>query len=118
LCSPSRFLKDIDAKYLHVPGEVTEDSFFTKRELTRPAAFASPFRQPQAAEPPAPPEQTNLPEDISGLKAGMKVRHDRFGTGEIIALEGSGGNMKATVHFSNFGQKQLLLKFARLTIIK
>jgi DNA helicase-2/ATP-dependent DNA helicase PcrA len=119
MCSPSRFLKDIDAKYLHAPGEAAQDSFFTRREPARPAAFTSPFEQPHAAEPPlARAEQTNLPEDVSGLKAGMKVRHDRFGTGEIIAVEGSGGNMRATVCFSNFGQKQLLLKFARLTIIR
>jgi DNA helicase-2/ATP-dependent DNA helicase PcrA len=119
MCSPSRFLRDIDTKYLHAPGEASQDSFFTKREPARSPVFTSPFQQPKAMEPSAAPtEQTSLPEDISGLKAGMKVRHDRFGTGEIIALEGSGGNTKATVHFSNFGQKQLLLKFARLTIIK
>ncbi|MDR1200220.1 MAG: exodeoxyribonuclease V subunit gamma [Tannerellaceae bacterium] len=119
LCSPSRFLKDIDAKYLHAPGEVAQDSFFTEREQTRQPAFTSPFQQPKAVEPPiTPPEQTAPPADISGLKVGMKVRHDRFGIGEITAIEGNAGNTKATVHFSNFGQKQLLLKFARLTIIK
>jgi DNA helicase-2/ATP-dependent DNA helicase PcrA len=119
MCLPSRFLRDIDTKYLHAPGEASQDSFFTKREPARPSAFTSPFQQPKAMEPSVTPtEQASLPEDISGLKAGMKVRHDRFGAGEIIALEGSGGNTKATVHFSNFGQKQLLLKFARFTIIK
>ncbi|MDR1160967.1 MAG: UvrD-helicase domain-containing protein [Tannerellaceae bacterium] len=116
LCSPSRFLRDIDAKYLHAPGEPT-----------RQPAFTSSFQQPKAVAPqtvePKPPvaspqQQPDVPEDTSGLKVGMKVRHDRFGTGEITALEGSGGNTKATVYFSNFGQKQLLLKFARLTIIK
>jgi DNA helicase-2/ATP-dependent DNA helicase PcrA len=108
LCSPSRFLKDIDAKYLHAPGEVT--------------AFTTPFQQPKAVEPHITPvEQTTPPvdmADILDLKAGMKVRHDRFGIGEIIAVEGNGGNTKATVHFANFGQKQLLLKFARLTIVE
>ena len=55
--------------------------------------------------------------DLSGLRVGAKVRHDRFGEGEVIAIEGDGGNAKATVAFTHFGQKQLLLKFARLTII-
>jgi DNA helicase-2/ATP-dependent DNA helicase PcrA len=120
LCSPSRFIKDIDPKYLHAPGEDTRESAFAKREQTRAPAFASPFRQPQATEPAAPalPEQTELPAGVSELKAGMKVRHDRFGAGEIMAIEGIGGNIRATVQFANFGQKQLLLKFARLTIIK
>jgi DNA helicase-2/ATP-dependent DNA helicase PcrA len=90
-----------------VPGEVT--------------AFTSPFQQPKAMEPYITPvEQTTAPPadmaDMPDLKAGMKVRHDRFGIGEIIAVEGNGGNTKATVRFVNFGQKQLLLKFARLTI--
>ena len=56
--------------------------------------------------------------DLSGLHLGTKVRHDRFGEGEVIAIEGEGGNAKATVSFTHFGQKQLLLKFARLTIVK
>ena len=55
--------------------------------------------------------------DIAGLHIGTKVRHARFGDGEVIALNGNDGNAKATVVFTNFGQKQLLLKFAKLTII-
>ena len=54
--------------------------------------------------------------DLSDLHVGAKVRHDRFGEGEVIAIEGEGGNAKATVSFAHFGQKQLLLKFARLTV--
>lgn len=48
---------------------------------------------------------------------GSKVRHDRFGEGEIVSIEGEGGNAKATVAFDHFGQKQLLLKFAKLTML-
>lgn len=55
---------------------------------------------------------------LSGLHVGAKVRHDRFGEGEVTAIEGEGGNAKATVSFAHFGQKQLLLKFARLTIVE
>lgn len=128
LCSPSRFLKDIDAKYLHAPGENSQsDNFFTQRGQTRQSAFVSPFQQPKAVEPHIPTvssvtSDTSVPTgplaDISELKVGLNVRHDRFGVGEVIAIEGEGGNTKATVQFSNFGQKQLLLKFARLTIIE
>ena len=56
--------------------------------------------------------------DLSGLHVGAKVRHDRFGEGEVTAIEGESGNAKATVSFTHFGQKQLLLKFARLTVIE
>ena len=55
--------------------------------------------------------------DLSGLHVGSKVRHDRFGEGEIVSIEGEGGNAKATVAFDHFGQKQLLLKFAKLTML-
>ena len=55
--------------------------------------------------------------DLSGLHVGSKVRHDRFGEGEIVSIEGEGGNAKATVAFDHFGQKQLLLKFAKLTVL-
>lgn len=124
MCSPSRFLKDIDVRFLDVP------------------AFTSPFQQPRAVEKEEPsfispvaqaqqrqrltkvetttstPASSSAPaSDLSGLRVGAKVRHDRFGEGEVIAIEGDGGNAKATVAFTHFGQKQLLLKFARLTII-
>jgi DNA helicase-2/ATP-dependent DNA helicase PcrA len=45
------------------------------------------------------------------------VRHERFGEGEILQIEGTDANQKATVLFDNFGQKQLLLKFAKLTLV-
>ena len=51
------------------------------------------------------------------LRVGSKVRHERFGEGEVLAIEGTGGDTKAKVDFPNFGQKQLLLKFAKLTIL-
>jgi len=47
----------------------------------------------------------------------MQVRHERFGQGKVISLEGEGANKKATVFFPGIGQKQLLLKFAKLKII-
>jgi DNA helicase-2/ATP-dependent DNA helicase PcrA len=47
----------------------------------------------------------------------MKVEHERFGQGEVIAIEGAAPNTKATVRFVNAGQKQLLLKFAKLKIL-
>jgi DNA helicase-2/ATP-dependent DNA helicase PcrA len=58
------------------------------------------------------------PEDIERLQAGMEVRHQRFGKGKVISVEGLGGNKKATVFFTNVGQKQLLLKFAKLTLLR
>ncbi|WFE83746.1 ATP-dependent helicase [Parabacteroides chongii] len=143
MCSPSRFLKDIDVQFLELPADTSADTFAAARERFERPAFSSPFQQPRAVEkeessfisPVAQAQQrqrltrvetaTSKPvtssapvSDLSGLRVGAKVRHDRFGEGEVIAIEGDGGNAKATVAFIHFGQKQLLLKFARLTIVE
>lgn len=143
MCSPSRFLKDIDVQFLELPADSSADTFAAARERFERPAFSSPFQQPRAVEKEEPsfispvaqaqqrqrlrkvetatssPVSSSAPaSDLSGLRVGAKVRHDRFGEGEVIAIEGDGGNAKATVAFTHFGQKQLLLKFARLTIIE
>jgi len=142
VCTPSRFLKDIDKQYLELPEEAISspsDSFASERNSYQKPAFQSPFRQPQPIEEEKPtlsaqsiPSRfkkvettrqtvsspgTSSGSDLSGLQIGARVTHDRFGEGEVIALEGDGGNTKATVDFTHFGQKQLLLKFAKLTIL-
>lgn len=142
VCAPSRFLADIDAEYLELPsGQSSDDSFATQRERYQRPAFSSPFQQPRAVESAstepklqpsqhtssrltrldtaasAAPAATAAASDLSGLTLGARVQHDRFGEGEVIALEGDGGNAKATVQFTHFGQKSLLLKFAKLTIL-
>ena len=52
-----------------------------------------------------------------GVSVGRMIEHERFGIGEVVRLEGTGDNCKATVRFENAGEKQLLLKFARFKII-
>ena len=54
----------------------------------------------------------------SGLREGVKIEHQRFGMGKVLKIEGSGENAKATVEFANTGTKQLLLKFAKFTIVE
>lgn len=53
----------------------------------------------------------------SALSVGNVIEHDRFGIGDVINIEGSGENTKATVTFRNVGTKQLLLKFAKFKVI-
>jgi DNA helicase-2/ATP-dependent DNA helicase PcrA len=48
---------------------------------------------------------------------GMSVEHERFGKGKVLSIEGEGSNRKATIFFQLVGQKQLLLKFAKLNIL-
>ena len=56
--------------------------------------------------------------DIEKIKNGMNVKHSSFGIGKIINISGEGANKKATVFFSGVGQKNMLLKFAKLEIVK
>lgn len=62
--------------------------------------------------------QPSAPTSFTDLHEGMKIEHQRFGIGEVVKVEGCGENTKATVNFVNAGQKQLLLKFAKFTIIE
>lgn len=124
ICEPSRFIEEIDDKFidrLHktsminpnlVKKDVEKKQFNTvsatilqKKNLkkvgiaTRAAAF------------------TADPSLIEKLQNGMEVEHSKFGRGKVVAIEGDGGNKKATVFFKEVGQKQLLLKFAKLQIL-
>ena len=51
------------------------------------------------------------------LSEGCRIEHQRFGIGTVLKIEGTGENTKATVEFQNAGTKQLLLKFAKFTIL-
>lgn len=141
MCSPSRFLKDIDVKYLDLPSDArSTDSFATARERYQSPAFVSPFQQPKARQEEVVSPARQMAErqdrhltklenamkstaspasaiDVSGLVVGVSVSHDRFGVGEVLALEGSGADLKVTVAFENSGQRSLLLKYAKLTIL-
>ena len=55
---------------------------------------------------------------VAGVQAGQMIEHERFGLGEVIKVEGTGDNAKATIHFKNAGDKQLLLRFARFKVVE
>lgn len=127
--TPSRFIKDFDPSLLRVEGG---RSFHAEIP-----SYRSPYggtRQPQQNPRPvatqfvADPKprlvpvrhETPLPQSAIGdigLKEGNVIEHQRFGVGTVVKVEDSGENAKATVTFKNAGTKQLLLKFARYTII-
>ena len=140
-CTPSRFLKDIDSKYLSmaskavplgtVPFGTVSSAFMPRKDFTRKTvpngtvpngtAFeAKPIRKPW--------EQgkfqkvtENMLKDTApsqGLKVGNVIEHERFGLGTVLSVEGTGGDTKAVIKFLNMGEKTLLLKFARYKILK
>ena len=72
------------------------------------------FRPVNRAVPPRPMASYASAGD---LREGSKIEHQRFGIGQVVKIEGTGENTKATVEFRNAGTKQLLLKFAKFKII-
>lgn len=56
--------------------------------------------------------------DTSGLQAGQKVEHQRFGFGEVIKVEGSAHNPVASIRFEQNGEKKIMLNYARLRIVE
>ena len=116
----SRFVDEIDSSFIEIPSPTR------KPAATLPRAFFSvgqPPQQPtQRHKTPAPvlrgPAIANSPADIGKIMVGMRVQHDKFGTGKVLGIEGAGDSRKATVFFEGVGQKQLMLKFAKLTVIE
>lgn len=126
-CEPSRFLEEIDSKYLdvHIP---QLSPFSGPPELNSGVRRQAPIpkRRPQKREQIVNSPPKNLKkvdtsasfegnfESLTDVSVGERVKHQRFGFGVIQELEGSGPNKKALINFDNAGEKKLLLKFAKL----
>lgn len=134
-CTPSRFLDEIDKKYVDMalaqPRHFSNfNNDFTKsRDLSQQRVTKSkPQIKPLAGQNILNRNIVNLKDtfnssqqfqgdDPSGIQPGMTVEHQRFGIGKVLRIEGIPPNLKATVFFQSAGQKQLLLKFAKLKIV-
>lgn len=119
--TPSRFIKDIDPGLLRVEGNSGYSGLSGGARFQNPRPVATQFvadRKPRLmpVRQEAPTPQSAAIGNI-GLKEGQLIEHQRFGVGRVIKIEGAGENTKATVEFKNAGTKQLLLKFAKYTII-
>ncbi|WP_270088093.1 ATP-dependent helicase [Sphingobacterium sp. SYP-B4668] len=130
-CEPSRFLDelnpaclDLDFKPRAMPSSAgdgfqrdrvnwqqKDQDVFTK---PKPKIVKTTSILPKAHTP----TPGFTPSDTSGLQVGMEVEHERFGFGKVVNLEGNKTDIKATIFFKELGQKQLLLKFAKLRIVQ
>ena len=82
-----------------------------------PSATGSSSRLHASVPSSASMSSSSKASSTSSLREGCKIEHLRFGIGTVLKIEGTGENAKATVEFQNTGTKQLLLKFAKFTII-
>lgn len=129
-CEPSRFIEEIAPQYLDLDFKVAQKSnqhaFFDeersnwkqKDSFSKPKPATTPSFKSKSILPKAHiPSEGFSPSDTSGLQVGMEVEHERFGFGKVVHMEGNKSDLKATIFFKELGQKQLLLKFAKLRII-
>lgn len=126
--SPSRFLKDIDTRFLKLPQEAgmsrhvdeVAGRFRKEMERERPKAQSitptAPRNLKKVSGTTVSPSAA-MGVGITSVQMGQMIEHERFGLGEVIKVEGIGDNAKATIHFENVGDKQLLLRFARFKVI-
>ena len=125
LSERSRFVDEIDANLI----EQTQKASFKGTSPTSERSFGRfsehGFRKlestpsmtrPSYSQPTVP--QNFEPSNPDLLQEGMRVMHQKFGAGTILSIDGAGANKKASVHFDTAGVKMLMLKFARLAIIK
>ena len=82
------------------------------------SAYGSPYANTSQTAQNTAPALSQVTTPGGELREGNLVEHSRFGLGTIERIEGTGENCKATVRFNNLGTKQLLVKFARLKVIK
>lgn len=123
-CEPSRFIDDIDPKFVDMPEvQVAQPKFGADFSKDRNSFFKKP-KFPANTQgkrlkkiPAAGSQPVVESDDPDKIQTGMQVTHLRFGKGKVLSIEGAEPNRKATVFFPSIGQKQLLLKFAKLKIV-
>ena len=120
-CSPSRFLREIDQKYLHYPqtgGKPFNNSGITapKPQSVReePKQYINEERLKKIGKATVVSGTPFTGTDASLFSEGDPVQHERFGIGKILSIEGQPPNTTATVEFDKEGSKKLLLRFAKL----
>jgi len=134
--NPSRFLADIDQQYLELPTDYK--TLYEKRpqrsEFVQGGMFSNPSSHIRPTPSPNKPgletnrwkkmeggtavsSATEL-QSAAGISMGNTVRHDKFGTGQVVKIEQIDGNDKATVDFGAGGIRTLLLKYAKLEVIR
>lgn len=147
MCSPSRFIHEIDKEFVEIPSDFypirgqnygqTENGtmdfmnrrindlkvrYQSRREI--PGKIPADIKNMISSRKKVSPDllsSNNLQnfafDDPDKIQVGMEVEHPRFGRGKVLNLEGSAPDVKAAIEFQNFGQKQLLLRFAKLRIL-
>ena len=115
----SRFVEEIDPRYIHESVRKTATSkngTAPKPRLVNIGSRNSANNNMKSAGTKGPTMGNSMAE-INAIQSGMKVMHSKFGTGIVQSVEGSGDSRKAKIFFEGAGEKLLMLKYAKLTIV-
>lgn len=118
---PSRFVKEIDKEYIKNPLTNFEEELRTKSEtplfssrpqinMQRPSIVRTTVQRT--------PNPNFVADSPNKVEAGQTIEHEKFGVGYVVSVEGDLTNKKAIVDFKNGGRKTLLLKFAKVRIVR
>ena len=121
-CEPSRFLDELNKQLID----------FNEIKINKKPNYKKPYKLYSKIKKEAPNKLSNLkkinsinnnlkenPNTVNeNIIVGQDVQHSRFGNGKVLKIDGEYANKKATIYFNGIGQKILLLKFAKLKIIK
>ncbi len=124
-CEPSRFIEEVDPSYIRVNTRYGSREPKLSRSFEAPGVSSRYARNlvhsklKEVKKPPSyhKPSADFAPSDTSKLAEGMKVEHPKFGFGKVSKMDTQGANRKAKVIFEDFGEKTLLLTFAKLRIV-
>ncbi len=145
--SPSRFIREIGPQYFLNPltrESFNSESPFSRRDSSSDSGFGGGYRwqpksqpsRPQPSRPQPRPEPVRpvskpqrmatppvvdpdfIPDPMSSFKVGERIEHNRFGAGIVLEITGQIPELKAKIQFDNYGEKLLLLKYAKLRHIK
>ena len=122
-CEPSQFLSELDEKHIIKKEAETKK----EKKISRNFNFQNTKQKnTNKIKPPIGFKKVNKKlniskisnDDLSKLKNGAIVKHNKFGKGKVIEISGDNFDKKAKILFENFGEKQLLLRFAKIEIVK
>jgi len=120
-CEPSRFLEEIDPACIQVAKRSSSAFSSYRNESSEGRNGFVGLKKPALRTGTAKlhtPSPDFKPSNTNNLQEGMTVEHPKFGFGKVSKIEAEGSNRKASIHFENFGDKTLLLSFAKLRILE
>ena len=123
-CEASRFLQEVPENVVSYHGDLKKPKIQQKSEpvssflkIVAKPAFNPTVSNPSVSSNSEISNEPFIPDDANTLQTGMDVLHEKFGEGKVVSIEGNGANKIASIFFSAYGVKKIMLKFAKVKIL-